>query len=345
MQGTPVTSEVSARERYRLRLKRRRLLWRALRSRHQLLPSCDRTHSIAAGDILAFCVLRNEARRLPYFLEHYRRLGVDHFLFVDNGSDDGSSEILADQPDVSLWHTEASYRAARFGVNWLTWLQMRYAHNHWTLAVDVDEILIYPHHDSRDLKSLVARLDAQDQPALGALMLDMYPRGRLGDAVSHAGDDPFQSLCWFDNGPWRIRRQFPAENLWIQGGGRERVFFAETPQRSPTLNKLPLVRWNRRFAYLNSTHSILPPRLNRCYAGPGGAQLSGVLMHSKFLNDATTRARQEKHRREHFHHPEMFDDYYDRLAGDPVLWWAQSVKYEGWQQLEHLGLMARGGWD
>ena len=53
-------------------------------------------------------------------MSHYRRLGVDHFLVIDNGSDDGSFEQLADQPDVSLWRTEARYRAARFGVDWLT---------------------------------------------------------------------------------------------------------------------------------------------------------------------------------------------------------------------------------
>ena len=46
--------------------------------------------------------VRNEIVRLPYFLDYYRRLGAGHFLVVDNGSDDGTHEYLADQPDVSV---------------------------------------------------------------------------------------------------------------------------------------------------------------------------------------------------------------------------------------------------
>ena len=65
---------------YRLRLKRRRLLWRAFRARHQLRRVADRSRRIRRGDILAAATVRNEIERLPHFLDHYRRLGVDHFL-------------------------------------------------------------------------------------------------------------------------------------------------------------------------------------------------------------------------------------------------------------------------
>ncbi|MEM9126291.1 MAG: glycosyltransferase family 2 protein, partial [Pseudomonadota bacterium] len=103
-----------------MRWKRRRLLWRSFRSRHHLANRIDRTDQITPQDILAVSVMRNEVARLPYFLEYYRALGVDHFLVVDNGSDDGTTEVLADQPDLSFWTTDHSYRAARFGLDWLT---------------------------------------------------------------------------------------------------------------------------------------------------------------------------------------------------------------------------------
>ena len=90
---------------YRLRWKRRRLLLRALRKRRQLRAVQDRTKAITPGAILCFSTMRNEIIRLPFFLEHHRALGVDHFLIVDNGSDDGTTEYLAAQPDVSLWST------------------------------------------------------------------------------------------------------------------------------------------------------------------------------------------------------------------------------------------------
>jgi len=92
-------------------------------------------------------------------LQYYRALKVSHFLFVDNGSDDGTAEFLQSQPDVSLWRTDESYRLSRFGMDWLGWLQMRFGHGHWCLTVDADELLIYPQHDTRDLSALTQWLE------------------------------------------------------------------------------------------------------------------------------------------------------------------------------------------
>ncbi|MCR8724414.1 glycosyltransferase family 2 protein [Frigidibacter sp. ROC022] len=329
---------------YRLRWKRRRLLWRALRKRRQLRPVADRTGDIRPDTILAMATLRNEMLRLPHFLDHYRRLGVGHFLFIDNASTDGTGDYLAAQPDVSLWHTDASYRLSRFGVDWLTWLAMRHAHGHWLLTLDADEILIYPHWQTRPLAALTEWLDDRGIRSFGAMMLDMYPRGRLDAQPYRPGDDPFETLNWFDSGNYMIRRQEPMGNLWIQGGARARVFFAAQPRRAPTLNKVPLVRWNRRYAYVNSTHALLPKALNRVYDQGGGEALSGLLLHSKFLNVVVEKSREEKARKQHFNNSALYDAYYDRLIENPDLWCATSTRYRGWRHLEAVGLMSRGLW-
>lgn len=332
------------RQRYRLRLKRRQLLWRSLRSRHQLRSLADRSDQINRGDLLGFVVLRNESARLPYFLDYYRALGVKHFLVVDNGSNDGSAEFLTDQPDVSLWQTRASYREARFGLNWSTWLQMRYGHGHWCLTVDADELLVYDGIEEHDLSDLTARLGQQGLPGFGAMMLDLYPRGALGDQPYAPGQDPLEVLNWFDAGPYRATRQSPMGNLWLQGGTRERVFFAARPERSPTLNKIPLVKWNRRYAYVNSTHSLLPPALNGLYEGPGGKQPAGVLLHTKFLPEIVSKSATEKQRQQHFHRPQEFDHYYDELSSAPDLWQEDAQKYRGPGRLCELGLMPELRW-
>jgi len=56
------------------------------------------------------------------------------------------------------------------------------------------------------------------------------------------------------------------------------------------------------------------------------------------------RAPVEKARGEHFGNAAVFDSYYDAVAQAPVLWCAHSVRYQGWAQLEALGLISRGGW-
>ena len=320
------------------------MLWRALRARHGMTVLADRTASIRAGDVLGLACVRNEARLLPWWLDHHRRLGVSHFLIVDNGSDDGTPDLLRGQPDVSLWSAPGSYRDTRFGMDWVMWLLTRYGHGHWCLTLDADEGLTFPHDDSRTLRDLTGELDRRGQPALPALMLDMYPEGPVGDCVYSAGTDPFQDQCWFDATGYRRQRQQPLDAAWVQGGPRDRVFFADDPRRAPTLNKLSLVRWNRRFAYVNSTHTMLPIRLNR--VDLRADCVTGAILHAKFIDQSLAKAREDQRRRAHFHDPDAFAGYYRRLLDRPTLHHAGSVRLTaGWRQLCDLGLMSTGGWD
>lgn len=330
------------RDGYGLRWKRRRLLLRAFRKRGQLTPITDRMSDLHPNAILAFSVIRNELVRLPHFLDHYRRLGVDRFLIIDNDSTDGSVAYLADQPDVSLWQTHHSYRLSRFGVDWSTWLQIEYGHGHWCLTVDADELLVYPNWETRPLQALTAWLDHAGQPAFGTTMIDLYPKGPVGQTA--AEDDPVQALPWFDRGNYMIRRQDKLRALWVQGGVRSRMFFSDDPRRSPTLNKIPLVKWHRRFVYLNSTHSALPRRLNQIYGQDGSEWPSGALLHTKFLGSIVEKSAEELTRRQHFANSALYEDYYHAVLQHPDFWTPHATRYRGWRHLEAAGLMSRGGW-
>jgi hypothetical protein len=328
----------------RLPWKRRQLLRRAVRAQHDLTALRDRTDRLPAKAILCFSTMRNELPRLPEFLAHYRGLGIGHFLIVDNASTDGTTDCLLAQPDVSLWRTGASYRDSRFGMDWLGFLLARHGHGHWCLTVDADEILIYPDWQNRDLTLLTSHLDRNRISGMGALMLDLYPSGLLGQTDAPRDAPLTQRLSWFDAGPYRCEIQRPKQNRWVQGGVRERMFFAGEPWRSPTLNKLPLLRWHRSHVYVNSTHSLLPAHLNGLYDGPGNPRLSGVLLHGKFLPEILIRSHEELKRRQHFHDPDAFADYHRALTRMPGLWCESSVRYENWQQLVDLRLMGAGKW-
>ncbi|MGA9410826.1 MAG: glycosyltransferase family 2 protein [Roseobacter sp.] len=330
--------------RYKLRLRRKRLLWRAFRKRKELHPISRNVGSIKAEDVLLFATVRNEAERLPFFLEHYRKLGVAHFLIVDNGSEDDTVALLRDAPDVSIWSAPGSYKASRFGMDWLTCLQWRYGHGHWAVTVDADELLIYPDWESRDLIDLTAWLDQWNMLQMGALMLDLYPKGPVAAQSHTAGQDPTDVLRWFDGYGYWAQLQPKMNNLWLQGGARARLFFQDTPQLAPTLNKIPLVRWDRSYVYVNSTHNALPAALNQSYDVAGVEKPTGVLLHTKLLPDVTARARLEKSRKEHFADAAIYGDYYDQLADSPDFWNEDSIEYAGWQQLVQLRLMFEGGW-
>ncbi len=329
---------------YRMRWARKRLRFRAVRKRHELRRVADRTGQIKPDEILLFSTQRNEKIRLPYFLDYYRDMGVTHFLIVDNDSTDGTVDYLADQPDVSVWQTRASYKKARFGVDWLNYLQSRYGHKHWCLTVDPDEFLQYPFCDTRPLRALTDWLDACSIRAFSAMLLDMYPKGRLEDQPYLPGQNPLEIACWFDSGNYTMTRNPHYWNLWIQGGPRSRVFFPDEPYRAPALNKIPLVKWDRRYAYVHSTHMLLPRGLNLVYDEWGGEKASGVLLHAKFLDTFADKASEEILRQQHYAESYEYRAYVENLRQDPQLWCNWSERFINWRQLEILGLMSKGNW-
>ncbi|MEO0363722.1 MAG: glycosyltransferase family 2 protein [Pseudomonadota bacterium] len=328
---------------YSRRYERKKRLLKARWRARDLTPVRDRTGRIRPGDILLFATIRNEASRLPFFLDYYRARGVDRFLIVDNGSTDGSADLL-DAPDVSLWRAEASYRRANFGVHWINALARRYAVGHWILCVDPDEFFVYPHCDTRDVRVLTEHLDAGRRKSMGAILLDLYGSGPIRETRCAPGEDPVEAAPWFDPANYFFRRNDRYRNLWIQGGPRLRAFFADRPAQAPALNKIPLVKWRSGACYVSSTHSLLPRGYNLTYDEWEGEKLTGALLHAKFLSTAAEKAEEELTRREHFAGGREYEAYAEAMRGNASLWTEHSVRYEGWRQLERLGLIARGGW-
>lgn len=330
--------------RARLRTERQVGLLRAAHRMFQLSVVQRRTAQIRRGDILLFATLRNERVRLPYFLDYYRRLGVAHFLFVDNGSTDGGAEYLAQQPDVSLWRTDHSYKKARFGMDWLNALLNRYAAGHWSVVVDVDEFLIYPHWETRPLRALTAELDANGFRSFGAILLDMYAKTPLNETRYEEGQDPFEQLCWFDAANYSFHRNARYRELWIQGGPRQRVFFPDAPHLAPALNKVPLVRWSYGLVYRSSMHVLLRRGLNHTYFEHGGERLCGALLHAKFIDTFAAKAQEEVERKQHYAGSREYKVYDQKAAEGMHMWTPASTRYEGWVQLEDLGLISTGSW-
>ena len=331
-------------ESYRLRLRRQRWQARAFRKRRELTAINNRTGSIRPDDILLFATLRNERARLPYFFKYYRDLGVNHFVIVDNDSDDGSREFLEEQPDISVFYTQASYRRARFGTDWLNHLLHKYGCGHWSLIVDVDEFFVYPFCDTRPVRALTDWLDDTGAKAFSAMLIDMYPKGPIDRTHYREGQDPLEVLQWFDSGNYMISRNKEYQNLWVQGGPRARVFFPDDPENAPALNKIPLVRWERKYVFANSTHMLLPRGLNLVYDELGGEKPSGALLHAKFLDSFIAKTEEEVQRGEHYAGSREYKAYSEKLQESPVLWCKWSEQYINWRQLEILGLMSKGNW-
>lgn len=294
-----------------------------------------RAPTISPEALLCVACVRNEALRLPYFLEHHRRLGIDHFLIVDNASEDGTTDLLRDAPDVSAFLAEDRYSQSRCGLDWLNELLETYAVGHWTLTVDADELFAYPLSETLALRELAAYLDRRHEQAVLTFLLDMYGSQPIRDTAYSPGRSFLEACPYFDRDSyiWPTGHEVYGR-VPVRGGPRLRRLWAgyEHNRPSPFLAKIPFVRWRSGFAYAASTHQL---------PGVPTAEVTGVLLHFKFFSDFVQRAALEADRAEHFDGAAQYRSYQEVLRNEPALGllYPGSVRYRGSRQLVEMGFI------
>ncbi|SER00082.1 Glycosyl transferase family 2 [Faunimonas pinastri] len=181
--------------------------------------------------VVAVVLCYNEVLRLSYFLDFHRSMGIEHFVVVDNNSDDGTFELLSAQPDVTVIRTANDYK--EYKATWRHLIADRFFENTWVLFPDVDELFVYPGWPERKIQDLTAYLDRHGYGCLFTTMVDMYS-DRPIEQVSYRPGQSFIETCpFFDGTGYRMGspkaaslRRFPNPGLQVHGGPRERLFSA-----------------------------------------------------------------------------------------------------------------------
>jgi hypothetical protein len=290
-------------------------------------------------EIVAVVGERNERHRLPFLLEHHRRLGVDRFLFVDNGSDDGSVEYLLGEPDTIVWQTTESFLRSNTGASWADLVLRRYAPPQWCLVFDADELFVYPGFEHRGLRELCADLDREGATCYRAIELDMYGDARLSETTYEPGQDPLEVFPYFDRVHYRLRIPFdgPRRNMTNYWGGvRARLFGGNLG--GYLLNKVPLFRYSPGEMLMSGNHWLDRPT-GEIAVG------RGALLHFKYTSSFANAVAAEVTRKEHARGAFVYEDYARGLAAcpDPVFFDPMhSVRFESSEQLVAMGVMRTG---
>ena len=248
--------------------------------------------------VLVACV-RDEMIRVAQFLDHYRRIGVDHFVIVDNASADGTAEWLEQQPDVSLYRTSQSFAEAGCGWAWVETLLERHAAGRWCLVADADELLVYPGYPDLGLRDVIAYHEANGFTAMASLMLDMYAAtlcppqeavGSLLDLCPYYDSDGIRVAC-------RVLLDRAQDRL--MGGFRQRVLGTRV-----ILNKIALFHNGPGVRLSLSNHAIIGARCS---------DLRAVHLHFKYLADFRERVADEMARGEHWNGASEYRSYAQAL--------------------------------
>lgn len=303
---------------------------------YQLIRQDQNPIDMAPDDLLCCAVMRNEAVRLPYFLDYYRRQGIAKFFIVDNASTDDTLAYLLTQPDVYSWHSAASYQQSNCGAAWWELLLRSYGVGHWVLVVDADELLYYPRCEARTLAHLCAELAAEGKSAYKAILLDMYGDQSIQATQYTPGTDFLAACPYFDRQYYHWKRPFdgPFENMTNYWGGVRTRVFGGNPS-GYLLNKVPLFIYQADDVLSSGQHWIKRPPDKI-------AQQRGALLHFKYFASFPGYVQQEVIRQEHARQGAAYQQYANQLAADEALTLydpLHSVRFENSGQLMQLGII------
>lgn len=276
----------------RLRRLPRNLAWRSreLVRRTRMAASLRRVHgprrfALAPDDVVMVVLVRNSLFYLDRLIAHHRSLGVRHFVFVDNGSTDGTVERLREEAGCIVLRTGLSFYHYQTLMREMA--ARRYADRHWALFVDSDEMFDFAGSDVLGLQGLVRYLTGWGHTAMVAQMLEMFPEGPI---LAHA-ERPFDAVLdayrHYDLSAVEAYdyRRFPQgwsgyaalnavsdDRVKLMVGGIRKKVFGE----QCGLRKHPLVFLGE--GVVGSAHP-------HCATGVMVSDVTGVLRHYKFAND------------------------------------------------------------
>ena len=296
---------------------------------HEILLVKPARQSSETG-LMAFSRARDEILRLPYFLDHYRKLGVGRFVIIENGSRDGTLEYLCSQDDVDVYTTASPFGESSAGLAWMERVIQASGVGGWVLVADIDELLVYEDWQRSDLNRLADFLDREGSHALKATMVDMYsgPEHQANAAFLWERY-PFLDATSYQ---WKATRGGGAE---VVGGPRHRMMKAMDMPPDSNLTKYPFFRWSKKSSH-SSIHLLKPtPRKNIPRAG---------LLHFKFMDDFAARA-QDLQLTAGYHEGGLaYQKYREMLSKGPVEpYYEGSVVYEGVDTLLEHRLIAKLG--
>lgn len=243
---------------------------------------------------ILLCAERNEILRIKKFLEHYRMLGVERFLILDNDSSDGTREYLLKQPDVRLYLCKEQYNAQRKSA-WQNRMVADYGLNHWYLYVDADEFIWYPEAATIRLPDYTKAIYEKGICAVKGIMIEMYPKGVIGSAEYDKGD--FMEQYRFFDGD-SDDYTYDADTNTVYGGMLARLFGVENLLRT----KVPLY-YHTKDRFLVGSHHIFPLKDDIT------APFAMLMKHYKFIPGDEEKVREAIRNQNYANHSMMYRRY------------------------------------
>lgn len=289
------------------------------------------------SEIRLFAMARNESLRLPYFLKYYFGMGVDRIFLIDNNSTDQTREIALSHSNVHVFKINESFKKSWY---WIEYFLGKYGKGHWCMVVDIDELFTYPYAEVVPLRILLKYMEQNKYEAIRSLFLDIYSDKPIVETGYEPNKNPLECCPYFDADFFKVDVQLFDKKRWqyftteiYSGGMRERVFNQSTGTMwNYHLSKISLFKNGPNVYLTGGMHAINGVRL---------ADITGVVIHTKYMQDFIERVAIEAKREVHHGNAFEYKIYNKVCLSDPnvSLFYQDSVRYVNTRQLLKLRMM------
>jgi len=224
------------------------------------------------NDPVLICITRDNLHTVKTQVEYHRKIGVKHFAYLDNMSKDGTFEWLREQPDVSLFVTDEVFHD-QLKDAWKRQVTDFIGYDRWYLALDPDELFIYPGIEKKNINMYIDFLESRKIKSALSPMIDMYSNGKLYEE-SESEESILDKYCYFDVDTYKMKKIFSM--YVIEGGPRMRLLSTKEAVFPCVLQKCTLIKLSKDM--LIGTHENYP--YNHNFYSKGAI---AFLLHYKFL--------------------------------------------------------------
>lgn len=236
----------------------------------------NRLRAADPNNPILICVIKNDLKKIKKFMEHYRKLGIKNFVFLDNMSSDGTREFLTAQEDTLVYSCEHEYRSER-RVAWINRLIAECGDNRWYLIVDSDEFISYIGCGEYTLEQVTQRAEELGYTRVEGFFLDMYSKESLFEA--NLDKEFWKQYCYMDKDTYSVTEL--ERGKLIRGGPRTRLF-----GKLMQLSKFPLFYFEGN-DIVPSAHYMIPFEKSR------GVPIALAILHYKFVDGSDYQKLQE----------------------------------------------------
>ncbi len=321
-----------------------------------------------AGRLTGFVTCLNEDYFVRAFLDHHRGIGIEQFVFLDDGSTDGTLDYLASQPDCVVFGSRIGFgdmistddpdgyaKPTRFGPLIRNLLAEKLEVEDWIFIADVDEFLILP-PGVNSVGEWISTISGWGFDALRASLVEFFPeaiwRG-VGEPRHETLAGLLEHYPYFDATPLAIGHV--ADRHAFSDDTTTRRLNRQYGVREPFPGLFPLRRLKR---WLQAPYAGSPPTKMPLYRHRPGMRMNGrypaeismprdvfvTMMHFKFTSDLDRRARLAMERRSYERGSVAYDSYtrcLEKMRKHPVgsFLGPHSMKYERVEQFLESDLM------